>query len=465
MLPILDSGRLWGKLKRGAGNNNFNYGLASIASYLLHKGHQPEVLDPQFLSGLEELSNYLKIGRYDLIGLSAYTPNIVGTLKTAKFCRDVLPQASIVLGGPHCSYFPDTLADCEAVDYVIAREGEETLLELVKFLEEGKGEPSHILGLSYKNDGKVVVNPPRPYLDVNSLPMPAYGLFPLDKYNLQPTVYKRLPTVTTLVSRGCPYQCTFCHAYEVLGRRVRYRKVELVIEELQFLMKEFGTRGFMFQDSTFTLNRQWVKEFCTEVLRRQLDFTWMCLTRVDCVSPELLALMKQSGCFGISFGIESGNQKSLDLLRKGVTVEQNQVAIKMALDAGLYATATYMIGLPGEDELDAYRTFQFAKNNPTHIAHFFWPVPYPKTLFYEQCKADGGLQEDPSWESYNIYAETPVYVNPRLGLQKMKSLQKKMVRSYYFNHEVILMNLKSITTWTDVRKYLKAGLALSGFCF
>lgn len=464
MLPMMKHDCLWGGLKRGAGNNNFNYGLASIAAYLREHGHQTEILDPQFLEGPEAVKAHVRRGEYTVVGITSYTPTILDAFETARLCREAAPNATLVLGGPHATSFPaETLQQCAEIDLVVAREGEETMVEIVRHLE-GCGKPlGEILGLTYRDDGgEVHTNPPRPFLDVNRLPMPAYDLFPLNKYVLQPTVYKRLPTVTTMVSRGCPFTCSFCHAFEVLGRKTRYRRVDLVLQELEYLMSEFGARGFMFHDSTFTLREGWVEEFCDEILRRSLDFTWMCLTRADRVTPRLLALMRRAGCFGVSFGVESANQKSLDLLHKGMTVQQNRDAIHGALGAGLYVTATYMLGLPGETKDDVLNTVHFAHQNATHIAHFFWPIPFPKTAFYDQCVQAGCIIDNPSWESFNNYASRPAYVNPLIGYEEMKRLQARAIRSYYASPKVILMNLMTINTWTDVKKYFRAGLAISG---
>ncbi|MBI4639150.1 MAG: B12-binding domain-containing radical SAM protein [Candidatus Tectomicrobia bacterium] len=463
IMPIVDRGQLWGKVRYGAGNNNFNYGLASIAAYLIKHGHVTEIIDPQFMSSVEELTIHMRRREYEVVGISAHTPTIMNAFFTAKVCRTALPEAVIVMGGPHCTYFPgETLKACPELDYVISREGEDTLLQLVRMLEAKRRAPEMIQGLTYRDDSDTKTNPPPPFLDVNELPPPAYHLFPFRKYSLQPTIYKRLPTVTTMISRGCPFSCSFCHGFETLGRKMRYRDVDLIIEELQILIKDYGARGFMFYDSTFTLNQHWVMNFCEEILRRKLGFTWMCLTRSDCVTPDLLSLMRRAGCWGISFGVESGNQKSLDLLKKNTTIEDNRRAISIAKNMGIYVTATYMIALPGEDEKDALRTIEFARNNSTHIAHFFWPVPYPKTLFYEQCKEDGGLMGKSGWENYNLYAEEPVYINPRIGYARMRQLQRYAIRSYYTSWKVLQMNLKSITTWTDVCKYSKAALAVAG---
>lgn len=463
MLPFMDLKGLWGKASQGAGNNNFSYGLASIAACLLEAGYDTQILDPQFLSGAEEFQRYLHEGGYDIIGVSSYTPTINEAIHTAHLIREALPDSVIVMGGAHCTYFPtETLEETPEVDFVIPREGEETMVELVRMLDEGTSCPKSIPGLVYRDGETIRETAPRPFVDVDTLPLPAYHLFPLEKYELQPTIYKRQPTFTMLVSRGCPYSCSFCHGFEILGRKMRYRSVDRVIEEIQLLITTYGARGIMFYDSTFTFNQEWVREFCEAVIARKLDFTWMCLTRVDCITPDLLALMRKAGCWALSLGVESGNQKTLDLLKKNVRVEQNREAINMAKKAKLYVTASYMIGLPNETEDDVRNTIRFALDNPTAIAHFFWPIPYPRTLFYEQCKESGGLKENPKWENFNIYCDDPVYVNPLIGFERMRELQAMAYRKYYTSPRVLAMNLGNITTLTDIKKYMMAAKAVIG---
>ena len=463
MMPMMDFAKLWGKSARGAGNNNFNYGLASIAAWLRQHGHDVTILDPQFCDGTDGVRDRVQRGGYQIVGITSYTPTVTDAFATVRLVRQALPQATIVMGGPHCAYFPlETVDDCPELDYAVAGEGEMPMLELVRMLETGNSDPAGIRGLVWRRDGKAVDNPRPPYLDIDTLPMPAYDLFPLGKYTLQPTVYKRLPTFTTIVSRGCPFPCTFCEAHQVLGKKVRFRDVELVLDELQFMIKNYGARGFFFHDSTFTINRKWTERLCERIIERKLDFTWMCLTRVDTISLELLRLMKRAGCYGVSFGIESGNQKTIDFLRKKATVAGNIAAIRAAKDAGLYVTATYMIGVPGEDEADVRNTIRFAKDNPTHIAHFFWPLPYPRTQFFEQCRADGGMMENPKWENFNIYADRPVYINPRIGYDRMRELQAHAYRNYYLDPKVIGLNMRSINTITDIKKYAQAALSIFG---
>ena len=245
---------------------------------------------------------------------------------------------------------------------------------------------------------------------------------------------------------------------------MRYRSVPKVIEDMEFLIREYNAHGFMFQDTSMPANRKWMVEFCETIRRKRIDVTWMCYSRVDHVDADILRLMKSAGCFGISFGVETANQKSLDLVRKGITVDQNIISVRLALALRFHVTATYILGLPGEDEDDVMNTIRLAKQLSTHIAHFFLPIPYPETELFNQCQEDGGLREDLEWRDFSVTNwKRPVYVNPKLGQQKMLALQRKAIISYYTSPHVIWRNLLSINSMADVRKYLNAMLALSGY--
>lgn len=466
MFPPWDRDAQWGKWKRGAGNNNFHYGLACIAAYLEGKGHSVEVCDPQFFDGIPELRAYLIKGRFDIIGVTTYVTTVLEVKHLCSLLRETLPKSFIILGGPHFTFAPEEmLKECPQADVGIVGEGEVAFHELL--CEFGKDKPSlgSVKNLVFRDNGKVIRNPRRVPLCPEDFPViPAYKLFPMEKYEVQPTVYKRLPTFNIMVSRGCPYQCTFCNAFEVMGRKPRYKPVELVMEEIDYLIGEYGIRGLMFHDSTFTINRNWVQRFCEALIRGNYNLTWMCLTRVDCVDGPLLTLMKRAGCFGLSYGVESANQKSLDLIKKNLTVKENETVIKMSLKMGLFVTATYLLGLPGENVRDVKRTIRFAKRLGTQIAHFFLPLPYPGTEFFEQCQKDGGIEPDPDFKKFSMTAaDRPVYVNPRIGWETMMKLQEYAIRSYYFQPNVILRNVMSIDSWDDVKKYLKAALAISGY--
>jgi radical SAM superfamily enzyme YgiQ (UPF0313 family) len=471
ILPFWNPDEQWGKWKRGAGNNNFNLGMAYVAGVLRHHGFPVSVCDPQFFSsGLEDLREYLQKNRFDIIGIPCFTPTAYEVYEMASFCRLALPKLKIVLGGGHPTLYPGKILDeCPAADFSVYHEGEGTMLELAELLEKDPHPSTEklgaIKGLAWRNNKVVVVNEQRPFIaDLDELPRPAYEMFPLRQYRIQPTAYKRLPTYTMLVSRGCPYHCTFCSGGKMLGKKMRYRSVPKVIEDMGYLIREHGARGFMFQDTSMPANRKWMVEFCEALRREHIDVSWMCYSRADHVDAELLKLMKSAGCFGISFGVETANQKSLDLIRKGLTVDKNIDSVRLALDLGFHVTATYILGLPGEDEADVLNTIRLARRLATHIAHFFLPLPYPETELFEQCRQDGGLREDYDWRDFSMTNWTRlVYVNPRLGSQRMLTLQRQAILSYYRSPRVIWRNLLSINSMDDVRKYFNAALALSGY--
>ena len=471
ILPFWNPDEQWGKWKRGAGNNNFNLGMAYVAGMLRHHGFRVSVCDPQFFSrGLEDLRAYLEANRFDLIGIPCFTPTAYEVYEMASFCRGVLPEVKIVLGGGHPTLYPGKILDeCLAADFSVYHEGESTMLELAGLLEKNAHpaawELSAIKGLAWRNNPGVVVNERRPFIaNLDELPRPAYELFPLQRYKIQPTAYKRLPTYTMLVSRGCPYHCTFCSGGKMLGKKMRYRSVPRVIEDMGYLIREHGARGFMFQDTSMPANRKWMLEFCDTLRREHIDVSWMCYARADHVDADLLKRMKEAGCFGISFGVESANQRSLDLIRKGLSVSRNIDSVGLALDLGYHVTATYILGLPGEDEEDVLNTIRLARRLSTHIAHFFLPLPYPETELFEQCREDGGLRDDFEWRDFSMTNwKRLVYVNPRLGLQKMLDLQRRAITTYYTSPRVIWRNLRSIDSMDDIRKYFSAALALSGY--
>jgi anaerobic magnesium-protoporphyrin IX monomethyl ester cyclase len=470
LLPLWERELQWGKFKRGAGNNNFNYGIASIAGVLKESGFNVEIFDPDLhFFDEEQLEQYLQERDFKLIGIPCYTPTVVEVYHTARICKRALPDCKVIVGGVHPSLYPETtLQDCEAIEYVCIGEGEYLMLELADCLSHPgitKQDVHKIKGLAYRENGHVILNENRELIkNLSALPLPEYKLFELEKYRLQPTLYKKLPTYTMVASRGCPYSCSFCHIHAVLGRKARYKGVDKVLQEVEYLIKNYGARGIAFQDGTFTVNMKWIEEFCRALIKEKIKITWMCFTRVDNVDTDLLKLMKEAGCYGISFGVESFNQKSLDLMKKNVTVQQNIDTLNMALELGFYLTATYMICFPGEKEKDVLNTIETAKEMGTHIAHFFFPLPYPKTDLWELCKQDGGLREDLEWKHYSVtYNEDPIYVNPLIGREKQKKLQEYAIRSYYMQPKIIWRNLKTINTFTDIKKYAKAALAISGY--
>lgn len=462
--PLISKEKMWGKYSKEGGFVP-PIGILSIASYLEKKKHKVKIVDPLVQKITErELSEILKKEAFELIGMSAFTNTIEDTHKTVRFCKEALPETKIVVGGIHATVLPQqTMEECQDIDYLIVGEGELTMDELLEQLQRKKPTFEKVAGLCFRTKkGEIVINGKREVIaDLGSLPMPAYHLLNMSKYVPHPTQYKVLPSFPVIAQRGCPFNCAFCGAHFVHGRRLRSKPVDNLISEIEFLISRYKAKGIHFQDSTFTVDREYVVEFCREVIRKNLHFKWDINTRIDCVDEKLLLLMKRAGLWMINFGLESGNQSSLDLLNKKITLLQVKKTIEMVRRQKIVTFSTWILGLPGEDEKMVKKTIAFAKEVGTELALFFLPVPYPKTELMAICLKDGGIRKDANWEDYSaVDFSRPVYVNPLLGEEKMKKLLKYAFLSYYFSPKILWRNLRSIENFEDVKRYFRGFKAL-----
>jgi radical SAM superfamily enzyme YgiQ (UPF0313 family) len=254
-----------------------------------------------------------------------------------------------------------------------------------------------------------------------------------------------------VTQRGCPYRCTYCGAANIMGKALRRYSTDRVIEELKILRYDKGARGLYFQDSTFTVNRDYTMELMEKMIKANLGLLWSCNTRTDRIDPPLLAKMKEAGCRRVVIGIESANQASLDVIRKGVTVAQQTQAVKWVHEARLKLITSFILCLPGETEEMVYNTIQYAKQLKGQIALFYLPVPYPGTKLYEYCKQTGLVREDAAWSEYlSLDFDNPIYINPLIGKERMKYWYKRAFWEYYLSPGVWWKNITSISGMQDL---------------
>lgn len=448
--PFVPREVTYGRFSKGAGTNTFSYGIACIASYIKERGHEVYFLDPG-IEGMkeDEYLRFLEKNRFDVVGMGSTTLQIDYALKCFKTIKKNFPKTITVLGGVHATLMPEeTVRSTDDIDYLVLGEGEKPFCSLLGNLEKGdKGAINKIRGLCCISDGKVILNPPAygDFLAPSEIPAPCLDIFSMREYIPQITFAKVFPSYTVIASRGCPFRCAFCNANATLGQKLRLRTVDSLLKEISTLKEKYGAKGIMFLDSTFTINKSWLKEFCRAYIKSRLGLPWAANSRTDTIDKDLLALMKEAGCWNLAFGVESANQKSLDLIEKGTTVKQNTEMIQAALRTGLNVYTTYILCLPGETEDDARRTIRYARDLGNHAAMFYLPVPFPKTKLHDICKATGGLREDARWSDYNAWDYTnPVYVNPVIGREKMIGLYNNAYLNFYSNPAVWYRNIKEI---------------------
>jgi len=337
-------------------------GLASMAAVLEQNGIDVEILDAhaERLSW-KKVRNRIEHSRPDIVGVTLTTETRSRGFELIRVAKQAVPHARIMAGGPHVSFAAeDTLTHVSPLDVVCRGEGEYTLLETVESLEQGKGFEG-IAGISYRHDGEVIHNAPRPFIeDLDALPVPARHLLDMKRYRgFEVDLPGRGKTAFTNIqsSRGCPIGCCFCSASAMWGKRFRARSPLLVVQEIESVVEDHGVRGVWFFDDSFAMNKGRVHAICDLMLDRGLDVSWFCDARVDTVDPPLLKKMKEAGCHGISFGVETGSARLLDeVLGKHITLDRVRDVKRWCERTGIRARWLFMVGLPTETREEALET-------------------------------------------------------------------------------------------------------------
>ncbi len=346
-------------------------GILYIAAYLREQNVDVRVVD---LASIPEEHWYFPKG--DIYGVTCTSPHFIYAKKIAEKVRQRDENAMLVIGGVHPTSIPDKTLNESLFDIAVLGEGEQTMLEIAQ------DRPLHeVEGICYKKDGKLLFTRPRPLIkDLDSLPYPARDMIDTHSY-LRTDVMGYLGEprgsgeLSMITSRGCPYNCCYCSQSLMTGRLCRFNSVEKVIGEVKLLIREYGVGRINFVDDMFTTNKTRLLGLCAGL--KELGIEWQCLSRADDVSYGIMKVMGESGCVGITFGIESGSQKILDRAGKRIKVEQSRKGIVEAKKAGLKVRSQMMVGLPGEDDVTVAETAEFIRTTPSDVwsVHIFVPFP------------------------------------------------------------------------------------------
>ncbi len=376
-------------------------GLLLVAAVLEQAGHLVEFTDLS-ITDMQTLQHRLSVFKPQLVGIGAMSVEYERVVELAAICREKLPHAEIVVGGPIASANPVKLLEDSVIDYAVLGEGEETIVELADCVEHKK-DVSAIRGIAFKREGRAVVNKRRGNVELAQNPYPARHLIDMEKYIStyterfqQPQVAGRPIRGTNLtVSRGCPYSCIYCDK-NVFGNKWRVRPVAHVLDEIEHLGGEYGINALMFDDDIFDLNKAWVRDFCAGVKKRQLKVIWHCNSRCNHSDAGLFALMYEAGCRSIAFGIEYGNQAVLDRVKKKLKVAEIERSVYMAKAAGFFVTGYFMLGMLDETRETINDTIKLAVKLPFDAGGFGITVPMMGTELF-RLAADRGLVEPDSW--------------------------------------------------------------------
>lgn len=454
---------LYGKLQKAAGRY-FPLGLAYIASYLRkYGGHEVAMYEPE-AQGLsyEDIALLLKEDLPDVVGITSTTPNFPRAIKLAQICRQN-SKARIVLGGVHPSALPEHImrAHSELFDCVVIGEGEETMLEVVNNFASGK-DAVGVKGCCYIRDGEPEIAGLRPFVeDLDSIPFPARDLIPQGLFmpNAHNARYKECFSILT--SRGCPFNCSFCAARIVSGKKYRAHSPGYVLEEMKMLKRDYGARQLLITDDTFTLNRGRLQEICESMIRESLGLKWFCFSQVSAIDRETLKLMKRAGCYNIGFGVESSDPAVLRNMGKNISPDAALKAVRDARSLGIKTQAFYVFGTPGETISQMRDTIEFSKKVGATLAFFNMLVPYPGTKDFDYFFGDTPI-EDIQWERFVAVGESCV-LSREAGPspEEIKKLIAKANIKYYMSPTRLMNLLYHIRTPYELLNYLRGGVGFA----
>lgn len=440
----------------GTVGSQLNYwqplGILYLGASLQEAGHEVTFLDGAFLSHEEILRRVgeLKPG---FAGLYSTTFGWPAAVRVAAGIKALDRRIFTCVGGPYPSAMRERcLHDGgEDVDAVAIGEGELTITEMVDRLQAGK-RLEGVPGVAYRQGTRVVQNPPRPLLeDLDALPFPARELLDHhDRYLPAPATYRRTPVAVVMTSRGCNRRCIFCFQMDKERKRgvrgVRFRSVENVLQELELCAQQ-GYREIKFIDDSFAADYDRALRIAREMKARRLDFTWFASACANQVDEPLLQAMKDAGCWAILLGAESGVQRNLNTLRKGLTLDQIRKGVRAAKDVGIEVTTPFLFGIPGETFEDGLKTIEFALELDPHLANFHALTPFPGTRLHDHLDQYGTISDDLTDFTFQHAAFVPY----TMSRQDILELRQLAFRRFYSRPSFMLRRLAGLRTLNDFR--------------
>lgn len=444
-----------------SGGHMMPLNLAYLASYLREKIESEIIILDAEVMGLsyQEIKNCIKEKKPDIVGITCPTPTMNHVFKISEIIKkEINPNCSVVVGGIHPTALPHETIKNSFIDFAVVGEGEITFYELVRAIKKGEKDFSKIDGLYFKKGDKIIATKPRQLIaNLDTIPFPARDLFDLDRYYQSPTKkVSKEKAGPILTSRGCAFNCVHCISQKVWGRNPRFRSTENIIKEMEECINKFGIKEFNVFDDTFTQNQRRVTEICDEIIKRNLNISWVALSRVNTISEELAKKMRKAGCKKISFGLESGSQKILDLMRKQATVEMAREVVKTVAKQGILVHASFMLGNLGETEETIQKTIKLAKSLPLDNVTFFITSPFPGTELYAIAKREGFITKYTKWEEFAPLTNTPpILVQKNISKERLVYWQKRAFRGFHLRPGYIFRKLKQLKSIDSLKMILE----------
>ncbi len=422
-------------------------GLGYLASSV-SKTHDVKILDCiKDNVNADRLGDVIKNFKPDVLGLQCYTFDLSFVDEALKRAKAQGRNVVTVIGGPHPSAAAKEVMDIfkDHLDFGFAGEAEVGFPRFLESLGKGDGVYDSVPGLVWRENNAVRSNPKAVIDDLDSLGMPSWDLLRPEEYpeSQHGAFFKNFPIAPIMITRGCPYPCTFCAGHVVSGKKVRRRSIDNVLAELTYLNKERGIKEFLVIDDNFTLDVSYAKEFLRRLKKLNLGMSWAVPNgvRMDALDEELLGLMKETGLYIISLGIESGSDRILGAMKKQLTTSKIRECVRMINNAGIDVSGFFIVGFPGETVESIKDTIKLSLELPLVRANFFTYLPFPGSASYESLRSKnelGGID----WKHF--YFMNASYTPKGITRKQLKNLQRLAFAKFYLRPRIVLYNLRSI---------------------
>jgi len=435
-------------------------GLGYLATALLKKGHEVRIIDSVNLDlSYEGFRKVVEDEKPQVVGIKVFSRDIISTRECLKMVKEADEGITTIIGGPHPSTAPpgESMEYFGQADYAFRGEadfGLPMLLDKVAKRETGFDDLKEIPGLIFRHDGKVTANTQQFIQDLDSLGIAAWDL-------MDPRIYAKKeafsfyvdksPVAPIIATRGCPFECSFCSSHLTTGRKVRYRSVRSVVDEIKLLKNKFGVKVINIVDDNIALSKKYILDFCDTLINEGVNLEWHCAygVRLDSLDPEIIKKMEQSGCRSMTVGIESGNADVLKHMKRKVTLDVMESKVRMIKEnSNIMVQGNFIVGYATETRETVLQTIKFAKRLRVDIAAFSPFRPTPGTPVFSEM-VEKGVIDKALWDGFTV--DDVVFSPPGLSHEELERLWKRAYLEFYSQPRIIWGLLKKVRSAQQLR--------------
>ena len=433
-------------------------GLGYLATALRRGNHHVEILDcTRTEMKLRDFVKHISsTPPFNVYGFQTYSCEVDVVAECLAMLKKLVPDAIRIIGGAHPSGSKECMTEMPNVDFAFLGEAEAGLPLFCDELEKGTRKWSSVPGLVWRNGDQLIANPRHAEANLDQLGFPAWDLMDPRTYPEAPHggFAREFPVAPFIISRGCPYSCTFCGTKNVTGMKMRHRSTAHVLAEIRMLQRDYGVKELHIEDDNFSAVKKEMKKFCVAMIEEKVNIAWYCTSglRLDLIDEELAGLMQQAGCYTATIAIESASQKTLDHMKKNLDLSKVPKQIAILRNAGLTLNALFILGYPTETRADMEETIRYALTLDVQRAQFSNFLPIRGTEAYEFVKQRGEIE---GLDETRLHTADNPYSPPGISRSELKWLQRKAFLVFHLRPRILWNTIRCIRSVSQARFFCK----------